>query len=448
MILPNLDELIIAIVGIGYVGLPLAMEFSSKEKCLRTKSKISRKIIAYDVNEARINDLKNGLDRTNEFSKEEIEKNTNIHFSSNIEDIFNADVFIITVPTPINKLNKPDLAFIKKASSEVGFAIKKRKVIKKEQKEVPVIIYESTVYPGATEEICVPLIELNSGLKLNKDFFCGYSPERINPGDKNRKISSIIKITSGSNNEAAEFIDNLYASIIKAGTFSTKSIKIAEAAKVIENTQRDLNIALVNEFSMIFKLLNLDTLEVLEAARTKWNFLDFKPGLVGGHCIGVDPYYLTYKSEEMGYSPEIVLAGRKINNFMPTWITDLIFNEMIKRNIPNEKCEMIILGGTFKENCPDFRNSKIHEMIAIFKNQNINLTIIDPYLTSDVAVQFNCTTDQKIPTNKTFDVIICAVCHNEFLDIEESEWRNLLNKNHIIFDLKGFVPPSLNPLRP
>ena len=448
MYLPNINNLEIALIGIGYVGLPLAMEFSNRDKCLRSSKKIIRKVIAFDIDHKRINELNNGFDNTNEFTNDELLKAKNIKFTSEIKELYNSDVFIITVPTPINKFNKPDLKFIKQASCDIGNVIKERKELDKRDKIMPVIIYESTVYPGATEEICIPLIESNSGQELNKDFFCGYSPERINPGDKNRKISSIVKVTSGSNKESTEFIDNLYGSIIKAGTHIASSIKIAEAAKIIENTQRDLNIALVNEFSIIFKHLNLDTLEVLEAAKTKWNFLDFKPGLVGGHCIGVDPYYLTYKSEEVGYYPEIVLAGRKINNFMPIWLTNLVFDEMRKRKINPEKSDVLILGATFKENCPDFRNSKIKEIYSIFKTKNMNITIVDPYSSLDFNIQFDCETYQKIPSSKKFEVILCAVGHNEFLSIENKEWENLLKENHIIFDLKGFVPLGLNPIRP
>ena len=448
MNLPNINNLRIALIGIGYVGLPLAMEFATKDRCLRSNKKITREIIAFDIDQERVNELKNGFDRTNEFSKEMLLRSKKVRFTSEIEDIYTADVFIITVPTPINKNNKPDLRFIKKASCDIGQVLKQRRAFAIGDETIPIVIYESTVYPGATEEICIPLIESNSGKKLNQDFFCGYSPERINPGDKNRKISSIVKVTSGSSKESAQFIDNLYGSIIKAGTHSTSSIKIAEAAKVIENTQRDLNIALVNEFSIIFKHLNLDTLEILEAAKTKWNFLDFKPGLVGGHCIGVDPYYLTYKSEKVGYSPEIVLAGRKINNFMPIWITNLIFNEMKKSKISPKNCEVIILGATFKENCPDFRNSKTTEIYSILKSKNMNLTIVDPYLSLEIKNKFDCTTDQKIPLNKKFSIIICTVGHDEFISMNLDQWIRLLDKNYIIFDLKGFVPANLNPIRP
>ena len=448
MLLPDINNLKIALIGIGYVGLPLAMEFANKKRCLRSNKKMIRKVIAFDIDKERINELNNGFDRTNEFTNEMLLRSKKVKFTSEINDIYTSDVFIITVPTPINRNNEPDLRFIKKASTDIGFVIKKRRQNSDEDQSKPIIIYESTVYPGATEEICIPLIESNSGQKLNQDFFCGYSPERINPGDKNRKISSIVKVTSGSNKESAEFIDNLYGSIIKAGTHSTSSIKIAEAAKVIENTQRDLNIALVNEFSIIFKHLNLDTLEILEAAKTKWNFLDFKPGLVGGHCIGVDPYYLTYKSEKVGYSPKIVLAGREINNFMPIWVTDLIFNEIKKSKINPNNCEVLILGATFKENCPDFRNSKTIEIYSILNSKKMNLTIVDPYLSLEIKNKFDCATQQIIPFNKKFSIIICTVGHDEFISMTIEQWRKLLKKNHIIFDLKGFVPSNLNPIRP
>ena len=445
---PDIYNTKIAILGIGYVGLPLAMEFAYRKSCLRTNKPIKRSIFAFDTNKSRINQLKRLFDNTNEFSKSELAEAKNIEFTSNLDNIISADIFIITVPTPINKFNKPDLDLVKKASSDIGYIFKKKfENIENKINNFPIVIYESTIYPGATEDICIPLIEENSNLKLNKDFFCGYSPERINPGDKNRKISSIVKLTSGSNKESAYLIDSLYGSIIEAGTFKTATIKVAEAAKIIENTQRDLNIALVNEFSIIFKLLNLDTLEILEAAKTKWNFLDFKPGLVGGHCIGVDPYYLTYIAEESGYSPDLVLAGRKINNNMPIWISNLIDHEINKRKIDYSVIKVLILGATFKENCPDFRNSKTIELVKILKRKKMNIKIIDPYFLKEENM-WDCKVSNEIPINEKFTIVICAVAHNEFIALSQKQIKTLLDKNYIIFDLKGIFPKSLNPIRP
>ena len=446
---PDIYNTNIAIIGIGYVGLPLSIEFAKRKNCIKTKKTIKRSIFAFDINQTRINQLKNGIDNTNEFSSRELIEANNIHFTSNIDDIISADIFIITVPTPIDKFNKPDLTLIKKASRDVAFIIKKKfndfekKIIK-----YPIIIYESTVYPGATEEVCIPLIEKYSNLKINKDFFCGYSPERINPGDKSKKLSSIVKLTSGSTEKSGDLINMLYGTIIEAGTFKTSSIKVAEAAKIIENTQRDLNIALVNELAKIFTLLNLDTLEILEAAKTKWNFLDFKPGLVGGHCIGVDPYYLTYKSEESGYSPELVLAGRKINNNMPIWISDIISDQIAKINIDSKIIKVLILGATFKENCPDFRNSKTKELVNILKGKKMDLKIIDPFFSDDIKNIYECKISKEIPINEKFNVLICAVAHNEFKSLSIKKIQNLLDKKSIIFDLKGILPMSLNPIRP
>ena len=445
---PDIYNTKIAILGIGYVGLPLAMEFAYRKSCLRTNKPIKRSIFAFDTNKSRINQLKRLFDNTNEFSKSELAEAKNIKFTSNLDNIISADIFIVTVPTPINKFNKPDLDLVKKASSDIGYIFKKKfENIENKINNFPIVIYESTIYPGATEDICIPLIEENSNLKLNKDFFCGYSPERINPGDKNRKISSIVKLTSGSNKESAYLIDSLYGSIIEAGTFKTATIKVAEAAKIIENTQRDLNIALVNEFSIIFKLLNLDTLEILEAAKTKWNFLDFKPGLVGGHCIGVDPYYLTYIAEESGYSPDLVLAGRKINNNMPIWISNLIDHEINKRKIDYSVIKVLILGATFKENCPDFRNSKTIELVKILKRKKMNIKIVDPYFLKEENM-WDCKVSNEIPINEKFTIVICAVAHKEFIALSQKQIKTLLDKNYIIFDLKGIFSKSLNPIRP
>ena len=357
----------------------------------------------------------------------------------------NSDVFIITVPTPINLEKEPDLSFIIKATESVGEIIKRRNSESK-----PIIIYESTVFPGTTEEICVPIIEKYSLLKYNVDFFCGYSPERINPGDKTRRLSSIIKVTSGSNKLVSQWIDSFYSSIIKAGTHRAKSIKIAETAKVIENTQRDLNIALVNELAKIFKKLEVDTNDVLEAAGSKWNFLPFKPGLVGGHCISVDPYYLTYKSKLLGYNPEVVLAGRKVNDEMGEWIVDEIINEMKRRNIEQSKCKFLILGVTFKENCPDTRNSKVQDIVKFLNRKNIIPSIYDPYIENseslDASLEFDLINRfEKISQN--YDVVIVAVAHQQFKSFTYEDWSNITKKDGIIYDVKSLVPIKMKPMR-
>ena len=349
------------------------------------------------------------------------------------------------MPTPIDSHQKPNLEMLTSASELVGHSIGERYISK--SNTYPVIIYESTVYPGLTEEICVKILESKSKLKFNKDFFCGYSPERINPGDKQRKITNITKITSGSTIESAKLIDNLYKSIIDAGTFMASSIKVAEAAKVIENTQRDINIALMNELSMIFNKLNIDTLDVLKAAETKWNFLPFKPGLVGGHCIGVDPYYLTYKAESIGIKPNIILSGRKINDNMPRFIADLIISKAKEKNINLRGCNTLILGLTFKENCPDLRNSKVFDLIDNLKKQKINLDVVDPYVIVNETQTYDFNIDNKINFENKYSLIIAAVSHNSFADIDSNKWEKILNKERIIVDIKGFLPKSLKPIR-
>jgi len=405
----------IAVVGLGYVGLPLAIEFGSK-----------RSVIGFDINETRINELKKGLDVTLETTQEEIKNAAHLSFTNKIEDIKECKVYIITVPTPIDQDNKPDLIPLKKASESVGSIINKDDIV----------IYESTVFPGATEEICVPIIENISGLIFNKDFFCGYSPERINPGDKEHRITNIKKVTSGSTPEIATIVDNLYSEIITAGTHKASSIKVAEAAKVIENTQRDVNIALINELALIFNKLEIDTESVLEAAGTKWNFLPFRPGLVGGHCIGVDPYYLTHKALEVGYNPEIILAGRRINDNMGYFIVDQVSELMAKKNIKLDNANILIMGLTFKENCPDIRNTKVIDLINTFESLNCNVDVYDPWIYSEDALsEYNIQLIDK-PYSKKYDAIVLAVAHDKIKKISLKELKTYGKDNHVIYDIK------------
>ena len=454
---PEVNSCCIAVIGLGYVGLPLAIEFS-KPLCLNI-SKIEkgnkRRVIGFDINEQRLNELKQGLDRTNETNPDDIKSATNIEFTSNPKILAEADVFIITVPTPIDKAKKPNLSPLKDASLTVANALRNRLKIQTKvgSKTIPIVIYESTVYPGATEEICVPIIEKESGLVFNKldsynSFVCGYSPERINPGDKAHRLTSIKKITSGSNIYAASWVDNLYKSIIKAGTHLAPSLKVAEAAKVIENTQRDLNIALINELSIIFNKLGIDTLDVLEAASTKWNFLHFKPGLVGGHCIGVDPYYLTYKAQEVGYHPEVVLAGRRINDGMSKWVVEQLVLAMCRNGISIEGSKVLLLGLTFKENCPDMRNTRVIDIYNLLTNYGIKTTVIDPWVNKeDAKAEYGINVLSKIPEENHFSAVITAVAHKEFLSIPLDKWKTFLNSNGIFMDLKGVMPRELNPIR-
>ena len=450
-IYPDINNCTVAVIGLGYVGLPLAIELSKKQKCHLSSKYLKRKIIGFDINKERLEELKIGFDRTNEISKKALLE-TNFHYLTNeISSIAIADVFIITVPTPIDDFKKPDLRSIKQASISVAKALKLR--IKYKKKTVPIVIYESTVYPGTTEEICIPILEKESELKCNSlhdynSFVCGYSPERINPGDKKHSIRDVVKVTSGSNPNAAKWIDNFYGSIIKAGTFPTKDIKTAEAAKIIENTQRDINIALVNELAIIFNLLNIDTLDVLQAASTKWNFLSFKPGLVGGHCIGVDPYYLTYKAQSVGYSPEILIAGRKLNDSMSIWVADQLILEMSKRKIPIINSRVLILGFTFKENCNDIRNTKVYEIIKMLEKHNLNVDTIDPWVDSkETKNVYKINISNNLKTKKKYNAIICTLAHKEFVKLKKYEWEKMIYQDGIIFDLKGIVPKSLNPIR-
>tara|TARA_B100000212_G_scaffold333009_1_gene301915 strand:+ start:29246 stop:30598 length:1353 start_codon:yes stop_codon:yes gene_type:complete len=446
--LPQLNQCKVVILGLGYVGLPLLKAFGSCNSCIRTQKKINRKVIGFDIDDSRIKELLSGIDRTKEVSSQDLKNLKNTTFTSDINDLLEGDVFIVTVPTPIDKFNKPDLQILENASKTIGFILKKRLEKRKSDFSKPVIIYESTVYPGATEEVCIPLIEKESKLKLNLDFFCGYSPERINPGDANRKLSNIVKVTSGSDNASGEWVDAFYGSIIEAGTFKTDNIKVAEAAKVIENTQRDLNIALINELSMIFEKLGIDTLDVLNAASTKWNFLPFKPGLVGGHCIGVDPFYLTHKATEIGYYPEVVLAGRRINDSMAKFVGHRIIKEIAKRNINIPSSKILILGTTFKENCPDFRNTKVVDIINFLIDFNLKIDIFDP-IVSKVSFEneHNLKLKNKINKEDKYDVVLIAVPHSCFNEFKDSFWTEIINKKGFIFDLKGMLPKKYKAIR-
>ena len=411
----------ITIIGLGYVGLPLAIEFAKKFD-----------VLGFDISKYRVDELKRGIDTNHEFMKSEI-LNAKLNFTCSESDLIDSDFYIITVPTPLKKSNKPDLRPLKSASQIVGKKIKRGDIV----------IYESTVYPGCTEEDCIPILEKTSGLVYNVDFFCGYSPERINPGDKKRKLSNIKKVVSGSNLKVSKIINNLYSEIITAGTYIAPSIKVAEASKIIENVQRDVNISLMNEFAIIFEKLGLDTKEVLDAASTKWNFLNFKPGLVGGHCIGVDPYYLAYKSEKSGYKPKVLLNGRKVNNNISKNIFKSIHKQCINSDIDLKKCKILILGITFKENCSDIRNSRVINLYNHFKKLNNNIDVYDPYADKNEVYQFSGIKliDKII---KKYEVVILAVAHDQFLEID---YKNILNENYVLYDVKSILPKKLITLR-
>ncbi len=419
----------IAVIGLGYVGLPLAVEFSKYYP-----------VIGFDINKKRIGELHDCNDITLEVDSDLLKEVTipeseigqkGLLCSYNNEHLKNCNVYIITVPTPVDKNNRPDLTPLYKASETVGKVLKKGDYV----------VYESTVYPGVTEDECVPVLEKFSGLKFNVDFFCGYSPERINPGDKLHTVAKILKITSGSTPETADIIDKLYASIITAGTFKAASIRVAEAAKVIENSQRDINIAFVNELAKIFNKLGIDTHDVLAAASTKWNFLGFKPGLVGGHCIGVDPYYLAQKAQEAGYNPEIILAGRRLNDGMGAYIANEVIKLMIKRDIPIKGSNILVLGITFKENCTDVRNTKVVDIIRELESYGVNVTVHDPWAEpADVAHEYSITTSTVLPESKVFDAVILAVAHNEFMDVN---WQKHVIDNGVIYDVKGCLDTQL-----
>jgi UDP-N-acetyl-D-galactosamine dehydrogenase len=417
-----MDNTKIAIIGLGYVGLPLAVEFGKKYTT-----------VGFDIDTNRIKELSNHYDRTLEVDEAGLKSSLQLSYSADINALSDCNVFIITVPTPVDKYNKPDLTPLRKASETVGKVLSKGDIV----------VYESTVYPGATEEECVPVLEEVSGMKYNIDFFCGYSPERINPGDKEHTVSKILKVTSGSTPEIADVVNNLYASIITAGTFKAASIKVAEAAKVIENSQRDINIAFVNELSKIFHLLGIDTNEVLEAAGTKWNFLKFKPGLVGGHCIGVDPYYLAQKAQEVGYHPEIILAGRRLNDSIGAYVADESVKLIVKKNINVKTANVLVMGITFKENCPDVRNTKVVDIISELKNYHMNITVIDPWADKEsVKHEYGLSIINSLQESaiQKFECIILAVSHKEFMEMNITDLRA---EQSIIFDVKGVLPKAL-----
>ncbi|GMM85630.1 Vi polysaccharide biosynthesis UDP-N-acetylglucosamine C-6 dehydrogenase TviB [Pseudoalteromonas sp. MTN2-4] len=405
----------IAVIGLGYVGLPLAVEFGKKYDTL-----------GFDINQSRITELLNGHDSTLEVSDEELKDSPKLNYSCSADDLKACNTYIVTVPTPIDEHNQPDLTPLIKASEMLGGVVSKGDII----------IYESTVYPGATEEDCIPVVERVSGLEFNKDFYAGYSPERINPGDKEHRVTNILKVTSGSTPEIADIVDGLYKSIITAGTHKASSIKVAEAAKVIENTQRDVNIALINELSIIFNKLNIDTLEVLEAAGTKWNFLPFRPGLVGGHCIGVDPYYLTHKAETVGYHPEMILAGRRLNDGMGEYVVSQLVKKMLQKRLHVKGANVLVMGFTFKENCPDLRNTRVIDIVEELKEYNVNVDVVDPWCSAEEAKhEYNIELAAEAKENH-YDAILLAVGHNEFKELGAEEIRKFGKSEHVLYDLK------------
>lgn len=444
--LPDLKVCKVAIIGLGYVGLPLAIEIAKTSNSVNNEDDLNRIVIGYDINASRIRELRNGYDRTNEVTVDDLSHTKNINFTDNPADLLPCDVFIVTVPTPIDNAKRPNLSPLIQATELVGHTLQKQK--SRNSNTSPIVIYESTVFPGATEEVCVPILEHRSGLTFNSDFFCGYSPERINPGDQSRKLASITKVTSGSTDSSATWIDSFYASFIRAGTHRATSIKVAEAAKVIENTQRDLNIALINELAVLFNLLDIDTFDVLEAAGTKWNFLPFRPGLVGGHCIGVDPYYLTHKAEEVGYHPEVILAGRRINDSMADWVAKRIVLELAAKGQEIVGSNVLILGFSFKENCPDLRNTKVIDVTTALNAYGLKTFIVDPYVDSAEALtHFSLTVDNKTKPDAKYNAVVCLVAHDQFKKMSHQDWTSLLTPDGIIFDLKCIVPRTANPIR-
>ncbi|QPF32197.1 Vi polysaccharide biosynthesis UDP-N-acetylglucosamine C-6 dehydrogenase TviB [Acinetobacter lwoffii] len=422
----KLSEVKVAIIGLGYVGLPLAVEFGKKIP-----------VMGFDIYQKRIDELKSGKDHTLEVSLEELALSTQLDYSSNLEDLKDCNFFIVTVPTPIDKFKQPDLMPLVKASQSIGKVLKKGDIV----------VYESTVYPGATEEVCIPELEKVSGLTFNQDFFVGYSPERINPGDKLHRVTNILKITSGSTPEVADFVDEVYNLIIEAGTHQASSIKVAEAAKVIENTQRDVNIALINELAVIFNKMDIDTEAVLQAAGTKWNFLPFRPGLVGGHCIGVDPYYLTHKAQSIGYHPEIILAGRRLNDGMGAYVVTQLVKGMIKKKIHVEGAKVLVLGLSFKENCPDIRNTKIIDIVHELQEYHIQADVYDPWVDASEAEHEYGITPVQTLENGQYDAVILAVAHDQFKAMDVEAIRGLGKANHVLYDLKYVLSQSESDLR-
>jgi UDP-N-acetyl-D-galactosamine dehydrogenase len=443
--LPPSSTCTVAVIGVGYVGLPLALAFG------KPAGQVQRPVIAFDLNRERLAELERGVDRTLEASSEELNGATLVRYSAEPAELAAADVFIVTVPTPVDGAKRPDLTPLEKASAMIGGALKARAAAG--ATTVAVVIYESTVYPGATEEVCVPILERSSGLSFNhpdpqQGFVCGYSPERINPGDSSHKLTTIVKVTSGSTPEAATWVDGLYRSIIVAGTHLAPNLKVAEAAKVIENTQRDLNIALVNELALIFQRLEIDTLDVLEAAGTKWNFLNFRPGLVGGHCIGVDPYYLTYKAQQVGYYPEVVLAGRRINDGMGRWAADQLVLAMARRGLVQPGAKVAVLGLSFKENCPDVRNTRAVDVVRGLESFGLEVEVFDPWVDPEEAQrEYGLEVRLQLEGAGPYRAMVVAVAHREFAQLGAAQWLALLEPGAVVLDLKGVVPRELGAMR-
>ena len=422
----QLSELKIAIIGLGYVGLPLAVEFGKKVP-----------VMGFDIHQKRIDELQSGQDHTLEVSPKELKQATHLSYTTNLQQLADCNFFIVTVPTPIDEFKQPDLTPLVKASESIARVLKKGDVV----------VYESTVYPGATEEVCIPVLEKNSGLKFNQDFYAGYSPERINPGDKLHRVTNILKITSGSTPAVADYVDQVYNLIIEAGTHKAASIKVAEAAKVIENTQRDVNIALINELALIFNKMGIDTEAVLQAAGTKWNFLPFRPGLVGGHCIGVDPYYLTHKAQAIGYHPEIILAGRRLNDGMGAYVVTQLVKAMLKKRIQVEDAKVLILGLSFKENCPDIRNTRIIDIVNELKEYHIQADVYDPWVdVSEAEHEYGITPVQTLENGK-YDAVILAVAHQQFKVMGADAIRALGKADHVLYDLKYVLSQAESDLR-
>ena len=422
----QLSELKIAIIGLGYVGLPLAVEFGKKVP-----------VMGFDIHQKRIDELQSGQDHTLEVSPKELKQATHLSYTTNLQQLADCNFFIVTVPTPIDEFKQPDLTPLVKASESIARVLKKGDVV----------VYESTVYPGATEEVCIPVLEKNSGLKFNQDFYAGYSPERINPGDKLHRVTNILKITSGSTPAVADYVDQVYNLIIEAGTHKAASIKVAEAAKVIENTQRDVNIALINELALIFNKMGIDTEAVLEAAGTKWNFLPFRPGLVGGHCIGVDPYYLTHKAQAIGYHPEIILAGRRLNDGMGAYVVTQLVKAMLKKRIQVEDAKVLILGLSFKENCPDIRNTRIIDIVNELKEYHTQIDVYDPWVdAAEAEHEYGISPVQALENGK-YDAVILAVAHHQFKDMGVQAIRALGKSEHVLYDLKYVLSQAESDLR-
>lgn len=422
----NLEDIKLAIIGLGYVGLPLAVEFGRK-----------RSVVGFDINERRIKELRNGNDFTLETTQDELAAAEQLKYTTQTDDLRSCNCYIVTVPTPIDEHKRPDLTPLIKASETVGKVLKKGDIV----------IYESTVYPGCTEEDCVPVLEKHSGLRFNQDFYCGYSPERINPGDKEHRVTNIKKVTSGSTPEIADLVDALYNEIITVGTHKAESIKVAEAAKVIENTQRDLNIALINELALIFNKMGIDTEAVLKAAGSKWNFLPFRPGLVGGHCIGVDPYYLTYKAQAIGYHPEIILAGRRLNDSMGNYVVAQLVKAMTKRRIQVDGAKVLVMGLTFKENCPDLRNTRVVDIVSELTDYNCSVDVYDPWVDVEEARHEYGITPVDKPNAGSYDAIILAVAHQQFKNMGAAGVRSLGRPNSVLYDLKYVLSARESDLR-